>query len=58
MDDASPLEATPNVLEAFEKLKQTLLSAPILQISNWEKPFLIFMDRLKKKSRFNISTVR
>lgn len=30
-DDVPPLEATPDVLETFEKLKQKLLFAPILQ---------------------------
>ena len=43
-DNAPPPQATPDALEAFEKLKLALLSAPILRTPNWEKPFLVFTD--------------
>ena len=43
-DNAPPPQATPDVLEAFENLKLTLLSAPILRTPSWKKPFLVFMD--------------
>ena len=45
LKDNSPLsQATPDALEAFDKLKQALISAPILRTPNWEKPFFIFTD--------------
>lgn len=47
-DDAPHPQATPDALEAFDKLKQALLSAPILQTPNWEKPFLVFTDALEE----------
>jgi hypothetical protein len=43
-NNAPPPQATPDALEAFDKLKQALLSAPILRTLNWEKPFFIFTD--------------
>ena len=43
-DNAPRPQATPDALEAFEKLKLALFSAPILRTPNWEKPFLGFTD--------------
>ena len=41
-DNVIPPQAMPDALGAFEKLEQTLLSAPILRTSNREKLFLVF----------------
>jgi hypothetical protein len=43
-NDAPPPQATPDILEVFDKLKQAILSAPILRTPNWEKSFLVFTD--------------
>ena len=48
-DNVIPPQAMPNALGAFEKLEQTLLSAPILQTSNREKLFLVFTGALGEK---------
>lgn len=43
-DNIHSPQATLDTLEAFEKLKCTLLSTPILRTLNWKKPFLVFTD--------------
>ena len=48
-DDVSPPQATPDALEAFDKIKQALLSAPILHTPNWEKQFLVFQSHREKE---------
>lgn len=55
-DKVLPPQATPDALEAFDKLKQTLFSAPILRTPIWEKLFL-FLRMHQEWSKCNSSTV-
>lgn len=41
-NDTPPPQATLEALETFEKLKQSLLSTPILQTQDWEKLVICF----------------
>ena len=54
-DNAPPLQATPDALEAVEILKKKLFSAPILRSLNWKKPFLVFYRCIRRWKNCNIS---
>ena len=46
-----PFQWTPEHQESFDKLKEALISAPILSYTNYSKPFLLETDASLKGVR-------